>query len=104
MVRPMSETVAFIQLDDLTEAKLDRVRSVAFLTVRTSPGNHQAWIAVPSFPNDEDRKDFTRRVKKQVSADSRPPAPSAWPALPISKPNTSEISRRSKSSMPCPVA
>src|SRR5580700_3135479 len=27
MVRPMSETAAFIQLDDLTEAKLDRVRS-----------------------------------------------------------------------------
>jgi hypothetical protein len=70
MVRPMSDTSAFIQLDDLTEAKLDRVRPVAFLTVRTSPGNHQAWIAVPSFASDQDRKDFTRRVKKQVSADS----------------------------------
>jgi hypothetical protein len=70
MVRPMSDTAAFIQLDDLTEAKLDRVRPVAFLTVRTSPGNHQAWIAVPKFANDQDRKDFTRRVKKQVTADS----------------------------------
>src|SRR5208282_4447189 len=70
MVRPMSETAAFIQLDDLTEAKLDRVRAAAFLTVRTSPGNHQAWIAVPKFASDQDRKDFTRRVKKQVSADS----------------------------------
>jgi RepB DNA-primase from phage plasmid len=70
MVRPMSETSAFIQLDDLTEAKLDRVRAVAFITVRTSPGNNQAWIAVPSFANDQDRKDFTRRVKKQVTADS----------------------------------
>jgi hypothetical protein len=70
MVRPMSETTAFIQLDDLTEAKVDRVRPVAFLTVQTSPGNNQAWIAVPSFGNDQDRKDFTRRVKKQVTADS----------------------------------
>ena len=40
---------AFIQLDDLTETKLDTVRPVAFLTVRTSPGNQQAWIAVPGF-------------------------------------------------------
>jgi hypothetical protein len=70
MVRPMSDTTAFIQLDDLTEAKLDRVRPAAFLTVRTSPGNHQAWIAVPRFANDQDRKDFTRRVKKRVTADS----------------------------------
>jgi hypothetical protein len=70
MVRPMSETAAFIQLDDLTEAKLDLVRPAAFLTVRTSPSNHQAWIAVPSFASDQDRKDFTRRVKKQATADS----------------------------------
>jgi hypothetical protein len=70
MIRPMSDTSAFIQLDDLTEAKLEQVRSVAFLTVRTSPGNHQAWIAVPRFESDQDRKDFSRRVKKQVTADS----------------------------------
>jgi hypothetical protein len=70
MVRPMSETSAFIQLDDLTEEKLDRVRAVAFLTVCTSPGNNQAWIAVPKFASDQDRKDFTRRVKKHVTADS----------------------------------
>jgi hypothetical protein len=49
---------AFIQLDDLTEAKLDQVRPVAFLTVQTSPGNNQAWIAVPSLATDQDRKDF----------------------------------------------
>src|SRR5450755_2637394 len=70
MVRPMSDTSAFIQLDDLTEAKLNLVRPVSFLTVRTSPGNHQACIAVPKFESDLDRKDFTRRVKKQVTADS----------------------------------
>ena len=70
MVRPMTTTSAFIQLDDLAEEKLALVRPVAFLTVQTSPGNHQAWIAVPAFANDQDRKDFTRRVKKQVKADT----------------------------------
>ena len=70
MVRAMSDTSSFIQLDDLTEAKLDHVHPVAFLIVCTSPGNHQAWIAVPKFASDQDRKDFTRRVKKQVTADS----------------------------------
>jgi hypothetical protein len=70
MIRPISDTTAFIQLDDLTEAKLERVRTVAFLTVQTSPGNNQAWIAVPSFASDQERKDFNRRVKKQVTADS----------------------------------
>lgn len=70
MMRPMSDTTAFIQLDDLTETKLEHVRPVAFLTVQTSPGNHQAWIAVPSFATVQESKDFTRRVKKQVTADS----------------------------------
>ena len=70
MVRPMSETSTFIQLDDLTEANLDRVRPAAFLTVCTSPGNYQAWISVPKFANDQERKDFTRRVKKELAADA----------------------------------
>ncbi len=37
MVRPMSETSAFIQLDDLTEAKLDRVRAVASSQFKRAP-------------------------------------------------------------------
>lgn len=61
----VSETSAFIQLDDLTEEKLDRVRAVAFLTVCTSPGNNQAWIAVPKFASDQERKDFTRRSRNR---------------------------------------
>jgi hypothetical protein len=60
---------AFIQLDDLTEAKLDQVRPVTFLTVQTSPGNNRAWIAVPSFATDQDRKDFISRVKNQLTSD-----------------------------------
>ena len=69
MVRPFSDTTAFIQLDDLTEAKLDTVRPVAFLTVRTSPGSQQAWIAVPAFKSDQERKDFISRVKERATSD-----------------------------------
>jgi hypothetical protein len=69
MVRPFSDTTAFIQLDDLTEDKLDRVHPVAFLTVETSPGNQQAWIAVPSFASDQARKDFIGRVKDGIKSD-----------------------------------
>jgi hypothetical protein len=46
IVRPTSETVQFVQLDDLDEARLKRAGEAAFLTLQTSPGNHQAWIAV----------------------------------------------------------
>ena len=69
IVRPFSDTTAFIQLDDLTETKLDTVRPVAFLTVRTSPGNQQAWIAVPAFKSDQERKDFISRVKERATSD-----------------------------------
>ena len=37
MIWPMSDTSAFIQLDDLTETALDRVRSVSFLTFAPAP-------------------------------------------------------------------
>jgi hypothetical protein len=35
-----------IQLDDLDEATVQRLRPAAFLALRTSPGNYQAWMAV----------------------------------------------------------
>jgi hypothetical protein len=68
IVRPMSHTTTFIQLDDLSSSDLDRLRTVVFLTLATSPGNHQAWIAVSGMsdlPKDE-VKDFVRRVKKGI--------------------------------------
>lgn len=68
IVRPMSHTTTFIQLDDLSGDLLDRIRSVAFLILATSPGNHQAWIAVSDLkqtPGDQ-VKDFVRRVKKGI--------------------------------------
>jgi hypothetical protein len=68
IIRPMSRTTIFIQLDDLSASTLERVGPMAFLTLATSPGNHQAWIAVAGMnetPKDE-VKDFVRRVKKGV--------------------------------------
>jgi len=69
IVRPTSETTQFVQLDDLDEAKLKRAGEAAFLTLQTSPGNHQAWIAVSGLAGGEETKDFARRLRKGAGAD-----------------------------------
>jgi RepB DNA-primase from phage plasmid len=56
--------VVLVQLDDLKQEQLERVRPAAFLILQTSPGNHQAWIAV----EDGDRE-FSSRLKKGTGAD-----------------------------------
>jgi hypothetical protein len=66
IVRPYGDKVHFVQLDDLDEARLGGVRAAAFLTLQTSPGNHQAWVAVSDRTNTEDAKDFARRLRKGV--------------------------------------
>jgi hypothetical protein len=66
IVRPVSRGAMLVQLDDLrSDAELDRVKLVAFLVFATSPGNHQAWVAV----SDSSDKNFARRLKKGVGAD-----------------------------------
>ncbi|SRR5579862_976065 len=45
IVRPYADRTHFIHLDDFNEERLARV-GAAFLTLRTSPGNHQVWVAV----------------------------------------------------------
>jgi hypothetical protein len=68
IIRPISHRSTFIQLDDLSADMLDRVRTVAFLALATSPGNYQAWIAVSGlngWPEDQ-VKDLVRRVKKDI--------------------------------------
>jgi DNA invertase Pin-like site-specific DNA recombinase len=67
IVRPRSEKVTFIQLDDITTAQVQALTPVACLTLETSPGNHQAWIAVSDIA--DDAKDFARRLRKGVGAD-----------------------------------
>jgi hypothetical protein len=70
IVRPHSDAKHIIQLDDLDEAGLVRVGEAAFLTLQTSPGNHQAWVAVPCLPDPQDVKDFARRLRKGSGADA----------------------------------
>ena len=65
IVRPRGSTAQLVQLDDLDGAALDRVRPAAFLTLTTSPGNHQAWVAIMP-PAGED---FARRFKRGAGAD-----------------------------------
>src|SRR5580658_7979867 len=45
IVRPHGAVAQLIQLDDLDASALNGVRATAFLTLETSPGNHQAWLA-----------------------------------------------------------
>ena len=69
IVRPHSDTAQLIQLDDLKAEALPRVRDVAFLILQTSPGNHQAWVAVSGLKSGEETKDFARRLRKGAGAD-----------------------------------
>ncbi len=69
IVRPVSDRVHFVQLDDLDAAGLSRVGESAFLTLETSPGNHQAWVAVSGIGSAQEAKDFARRLRKGVGAD-----------------------------------
>jgi hypothetical protein len=69
IVRPHSDIAQLIQLDDLKAEGLDRVKDVAFLTLQTSPGNHQAWIAVSGLKSGEETKEFARRLRKGAGAD-----------------------------------
>jgi hypothetical protein len=56
--------VVLVQLDDLKEAQLERIRPAAFLVLQTSPGNHQAWVAVEGGD-----REFASRLKKGTHAD-----------------------------------
>jgi len=69
IIRPLSDSVHFVQLDDLDEAALGRVGEAALLTIQTSPGNHQAWIAVSDLADPLEAKEFARRLRKATGAD-----------------------------------
>jgi hypothetical protein len=64
IIRPRSTTATVIQLDDLDTEKAERIAPHAFMVIRTSPGNHQAWVAVNNAP-----QDFARRLRKGAGAD-----------------------------------
>jgi hypothetical protein len=72
MIRPTGPNVHFVQLDDLTAERLERVRPAAFMIHATSPGNHQAWIAVSGLPDGKEAfKVFMRRVRKAVGGNDK---------------------------------
>jgi hypothetical protein len=70
IVRPTSDKVHFVQLDDLDGTALSRVGEAAFLTLETSPGNHQPWVAVSRLSSPQEAKDFARRLRKGTGADA----------------------------------
>jgi RepB DNA-primase from phage plasmid len=66
IVRPHGSGVTFLQLDDLAAGKLSPLAPAVSLILETSPGNFQAWLAMPGTEN----KDFARRVRKGTGADA----------------------------------
>ncbi|MEM7147207.1 MAG: DNA-primase RepB domain-containing protein [Verrucomicrobiota bacterium] len=64
ILRPHSSSARLIQLDDLSADVMETVKPLSFLTLATSPGSYQAWIAV----EDADA-DFVRRLRKGTGAD-----------------------------------
>jgi len=66
IVRPHGPGVSFLQLDDLAGEQLARLAPAVFLTLETSPGNFQAWIALRG----NDDKNFARRVRRGTGADA----------------------------------
>jgi hypothetical protein len=72
IMRPKGQGVAFVQLDDLNSEQLDRVRPATFIIHATSPGNHQAWIAVSGVPEGKEHfKEFMRRVRKAAGGNDK---------------------------------
>lgn len=72
IIRPRSTTVLLIQLDDIDDAKAERLQPYSFLTLRTSPGNGQVWLAVSDGPKESDEeaaREFKTRVRRGAAAD-----------------------------------
>src|SRR5690348_6130819 len=72
IIRPRSDIALLIQLDDFAAEKARQVEPYAFMTVGTSPGNYQVWLAVSDGPQENDReaaKLFRTRVRRGAGAD-----------------------------------
>jgi len=72
IIRPRSATALLIQLDDFTAEKAARIEPYAFMTVCTSSGNYQVWLAMSDGPQENDReaaKLFRTRVRRSAGAD-----------------------------------
>jgi hypothetical protein len=70
VIRPRSTTALLVQLDDFTADRAARIAPHAFMTVCTSPGNHQVWLAVSDGSKDKEAaKLFRTRVRRGAGAD-----------------------------------
>ena len=72
IIRPRSTTALLIQLDDFNDEKAAQMQPYAFMTLRTSPGNGQVWLAVSDGPKESDEeaaKLFRTRVRRGAGAD-----------------------------------
>jgi hypothetical protein len=67
IVRPRGDNAWFIQLDDLSADQIARTAPAVFLSLETSPGNFQAWVALRQ-PEDPE---FSRRVKTGVGGSDK---------------------------------
>jgi len=70
VIRPRSTTSLLIQLDDFTGDKAGQMEPYSFLSLETSPGNFQVWLAVSDGPKEvEAAKRFRTRVRRGTEAD-----------------------------------
>jgi hypothetical protein len=64
-VHPYGSGVWYVQLDDIHADILARCSPAMFLQIETSPGNHQAWVALPGIHN----KELARRIRRGCLSD-----------------------------------
>jgi len=72
IIRPRAASAMLIQLDDFTADKAAGAGPHAFMTICTSPGSFQAWLAVSDGPHESEKeavKQFRTRVKQGAGAD-----------------------------------
>ena len=81
IIRPQAESAFLIQLDDLGQEMAERLHEVSCLILETSPGNYQAWVALPA---EEADQDFARHIRKALGQTPMPAAPCASPGVSIS--------------------
>jgi hypothetical protein len=65
VIRPRSTTALLVQLDDFTAEQAARLAPHAFMTVCTSPGNHQVWLAIADGPK-ESEKEAAKRLRTRI--------------------------------------